>query len=159
GSLGFLKLMMPESQITLTLPGIAGIILTLGMAVDANVLINERIREELANRRPFAASIRAGLNRAFNALIHCRVPTPLSSFILFQFGSGPIKGFAVTLSIGLIASLFTSLYVSRTLFMFLLEYRMIKGLHMVQLFRHTNFNFINKRYFAYVFSLLIVGLG
>ena len=107
GSMGLLNILMPDSQVTLTLPGIAGIILTLGMAVDANVLINERIREEIDNGRPLTASVNTGYARAWSAILDSHVTSLIAAFFLFQFGSGPIKGFAITLSTGLIASLFS----------------------------------------------------
>ena len=106
GTMGFLNIMLPENRLTLTLPGIAGIILTLGMAVDANVLINERIREEIKNGRAIAAAINSGFSRALSAIIDSNATTLIAAFMLFQFGSGPIKGFAVTLTIGLLTSLF-----------------------------------------------------
>src|SRR5439155_19859520 len=102
-----------------TLPGIAGIILTLGMAVDANVLINERIREEVENGRPLSAAVNAGYGHAWSAIVDSHVTSLIAAFMLFEFGSGPIKGFAVTLSTGLVASLFTSIYITRTIFNFL----------------------------------------
>jgi preprotein translocase subunit SecD len=98
---------------TLTLPGIAGIVLTLGMAVDANVLINERIREELRLGKSARASIAAGYEHALPSIIDTHVTTFLSGLILFQFGSGPIKGFAVTLCVGLVSSLFTAVVGTR----------------------------------------------
>lgn len=98
---------------TLTLPGIAGIILTIGMAVDANVLIFERIREELRAGKTARTAIATGYSRAFRAILDSNVTTLITTFILFQFGTGPIKGFAVTLSIGIIASFFTAIFVSR----------------------------------------------
>jgi len=107
---------------TLTLPGIAGIILTIGMAVDANVLIFERIREELAIGKTVRSAIDTGFSRAFGPSW-----TPpdhlIAALFLFQFGTGPVKGFAVTLSIGLLASMFTAVFVSRTLYMLLLASR------------------------------------
>ena len=102
-------------QATLTLPGIAGIVLTLGMAVDANVLINERIREELRNGNTPQASIHAGYERAFATILDANLTTLLAALALFAFGSGPIKGFAVTLSIGILASMFTAIMVTRSL--------------------------------------------
>ena len=101
---------------TLTLPGIAGIILTLGMAVDANVLIYERIREELRNGKTVRAAVEAGFGRAFLTIVDSNVTTLIAALVLFQFGTGPVKGFAVTLSVGLISSMFTAVFVSRTLF-------------------------------------------
>ena len=102
-------------QATLTLPGIAGIVLTLGMAVDANVLINERIREELRNGNTPQAAIHAGYERAFATILDANLTTLLAALALFAFGSGPIKGFAVTLSIGILASMFTAIMVTRAL--------------------------------------------
>ncbi|MDD3608363.1 MAG: protein translocase subunit SecD [Halothiobacillaceae bacterium] len=100
-------------QATLTLPGIAGIVLTLGMAVDANVLINERIREELRNGNSPQAAISAGYDRAFGTILDANLTTLLAALALFAFGTGPIKGFAVTLSIGILASMFTAILVTR----------------------------------------------
>ncbi|HEX8720830.1 MAG TPA: MMPL family transporter, partial [Pyrinomonadaceae bacterium] len=99
------------------LPGIAGIILGIGMAVDSNVLIFERIREELATGKTVASAIDAGFDRAFVTIIDTHVTTIISSLFLFVFGTGPIRGFAVTLVLGLLANLFTAVYVSRTIFM------------------------------------------
>jgi len=158
GIMGFLNAMLPASQLTLTLPGIAGIILTLGMAVDANVLINERIREELQNQRPLQSAINAGFEKALSAIVDSNTTTLIAAFMLFQFGSGPIKGFAVTLSIGLVASLFTALYVSRTFFDLGTHLKIIKKLSMLRLFPETKFNFISKRYICYALSsLLMIG--
>ncbi len=156
GIMGFLSVMLPQSPMTLTLPGIAGIILTLGMAVDANILINERIREEISNQRPLAASVNAGFERALSAIIDSNVTTLFAAAMLFFFGSGPIKGFAVTLTIGLIASLFTAIYVSRTVFALILEKKWIKSLPMVHLFGEPKIDYIGKRYFFYVLSLILV---
>jgi len=100
---------------TLTLPGIAGIVLTIGMAVDANVLIFERIREETHNgKTPFAA-IDGGYNKAFSTIMDANITTLIAAIVLFQFGSGPIKGFAVTLSVGILASMFTAIVVTRAM--------------------------------------------
>jgi len=101
---------------TLTLPGIAGIILTLGMAIDSNVLVFERIREELRDGKTVRASIENGFSRAFGTIIDTHMTTIISALFLFQFGTGPIKGFAVTLLIGLFASVFTAFFVSRVIF-------------------------------------------
>ncbi len=159
GSMGLLNILMPDSQVTLTLPGIAGIILTLGMAVDANVLINERIREEIDNGRPLAASINTGYGRAWSAILDSHVTSLIAAFFLFQFGSGPIKGFAITLSTGLIASLFTSIYVTRTCFNWLLSARIIKSLPMMHLFKKPDFNFLNKKYICFAISGSIIIAG
>jgi preprotein translocase subunit SecD len=103
---------------TLTLPGIAGIILTIGMAVDSNVLIFERIREELRAGKAVVAAVDAGFSKAFLTIIDTHVTTIVSCAFLFIFGTGPVKGFAVTLVIGLFANLFTAVFVSRTIFDF-----------------------------------------
>jgi preprotein translocase subunit SecD len=115
-------------QATLTLPGIAGIILTIGMAVDANVLIFERIREEMALGKTPRASVDAGYNRATLTILDANVTTLIAALVLFQFGTGPVKGFAITLSLGVLASLFTSLIVTRSIFNYLLINRQIKRL-------------------------------
>jgi len=108
--------MMAYFKATLTLPGIAGIILTLGMAVDSNVLVFERIREELRDGKTVRAAIEQGFSRAFGTIIDTHMTTIISALFLFQFGTGPIKGFAVTLLIGLFASVFTAFFVSRVIF-------------------------------------------
>ncbi|HKB79354.1 MAG TPA: protein translocase subunit SecD [Thermoanaerobaculia bacterium] len=108
--------MLAIFKATLTLPGIAGIILTLGMAVDSNVLVFERIREELREGKSVRASIENGFSRAFGTIIDTHMTTIISALFLFQFGTGPIKGFAVTLLIGLSASVFTAFFVSRVIF-------------------------------------------
>jgi preprotein translocase subunit SecD len=106
---------------TLTLPGIAGIILTIGMAVDSNVLIFERIREELRSGKTIPSAVDLGFQRAFITIIDTHVTTIISSLFLFVFGTGPIRGFAVTLVIGLLVNLFSAVYVSRTIFIWLLS--------------------------------------
>ena len=98
---------------TLTLPGIAGIVLTIGMAVDANVLVFERIREEMKTARGPARAIELGYERAMSAIVDANITTLIIAAILFVLGSGPVKGFAVTLSIGIVTSVFTALYVTR----------------------------------------------
>ncbi len=159
GTMGLLKILLPNSQVTLTLPGIAGIILTLGMAVDANVLINERIREEIRIGRPLHAAISSGYSKAFSAIIDSNITTLVAAFMLFQFGSGPIKGFAVTLTIGLTVSLFTALYVTRTIFLILLDLNLLKSLPMLQFFADTKFNFIAIRRICFILSILIIAAG
>ena len=100
---------------TLTLPGIAGFVLTLGMAVDANVLINERIREELRGGRTVKAAVQQGYDKVFWTIVDSHVTTLVARVVLMQYGSGPVRGFAVTLIIGLVASLFTSIVVTRAI--------------------------------------------
>ena len=106
------------SGAVLTLPGIAGVILTIGMGVDSNVLVFERIREELRNGKSAAASVDAGFDKAFLTIIDTHVTTVVSAIFLFLFGTGPIRGFAITLVIGLIANIFTAIFVSKTIFVY-----------------------------------------
>jgi preprotein translocase subunit SecD len=101
---------------TLTLPGIAGVILTIGMGVDSNVLIFERIREELRAGKTSAAAVQQGFGHAWVTIVDTHITTMVSAGILFLFGTGPVKGFAVTLVFGLAANLFTAVFVSRTIF-------------------------------------------
>jgi preprotein translocase subunit SecD len=110
-------------EAVLTLPGIAGIILTVGMGVDSNVLIFERIREELRSGKAVGAAVSSGFSHAFTTIIDTHVTTVASAAILFTFGTGPIRGFAVTLVIGLVANLFTSVFVSRVIFDWILSRR------------------------------------
>ena len=107
----------------LTLPGIAGIVLTVGMAVDANVLIFERIKEELRAGRTVKSAISFGFSKALTSILDANVTTLIAALFLFQFGTGPIRGFAVTLSIGIVASLFTAVFASRWIFDLLLSRR------------------------------------
>ena len=101
---------------TLTLPGIAGMILTVGMAVDANVIIFERIKEEIRSGKAVISSIQSGYDKAFKTILDANMTTLIATFVLSQFGSGPIKGFAVTLSIGIVINMFTSIFVTKLLF-------------------------------------------
>jgi preprotein translocase subunit SecD len=112
----FLLGVLAAFQGTLTLPGIAGIILTLAVAVDANVLIYERIREEQATGKTLRAAIDAGYEKAFSAIFDSNLTTFISGVILYQFGSGPIQGFALTLMIGIVASMFSAIYITRAVF-------------------------------------------
>ena len=113
---------------TLTLPGIAGLILTIGMAVDANVIIFERIREELDLGKTVRAAIDAGYERAFITILDANVTTLIAAFVLAWIGSGPIKGFAVTLSAGIVCSMFTAIFVTRSVFMIFTERKVLKSL-------------------------------
>jgi preprotein translocase subunit SecD len=113
---------------TLTLPGIAGIILSIGMAVDGNVLIFERIREELRLARTPRAAVETGYSRATITILDSNVTTLIGAVVLFQFGTGPVRGFAVTLTIGIIASMFTAIFVTRVVYDYLLSYRRVKTL-------------------------------
>ena len=113
---------------TLTLPGLAGIVLTIGMAVDANVLINERIKEELRSGKTLKASIDAGYTRAFLTIMDSNLTTIIAAIFLFQFGTGPVKGFALTLTIGLLANIFTAVAITRLIFDYFVIERRIKTL-------------------------------
>jgi preprotein translocase subunit SecD len=119
----FLLATLAAFEATLTLPGIAGIVLTLGMAVDANVLINERMREELRAGKSARAAVEAGYERALPAILDSNITTFLSGLILFQFGSGPVRGFAVTLCIGIITTVFTAVFCTRLVYDTLLARR------------------------------------
>jgi preprotein translocase subunit SecD len=116
GILGALPFLFSGVQATLTLPGIAGLILVVGMAVDSNVLIFERIREELRVGKTVRSAVEQGFGKALSTILDCNVTTLVAAFFLFSYGTGPIKGFAVTLTIGLLSSLFTAVFVSRQLF-------------------------------------------
>ena len=116
GTLGALPFLFSGGQATLTLPGIAGLILTVGMAVDSNVLIFERIREELRVGKTVRSAVEQGFGKAFTTILDCNVTTLVAAFFLFSYGTGPVKGFAVTLTIGLLASMFTAVFVSRQIF-------------------------------------------
>lgn len=144
---------------TLTLPGIAGLILTMGMAVDANVLINERIREELKLGKSLRAAVAAGYHKAFSAIFDSNLTTIAAAVLLFQFGTGPIKGFAVTLTWGIAASMFTAIVVTKLIFDILLDNNMLKSLPMLQLFPQTKIDFIAKRRICYVISAAVIISG
>jgi preprotein translocase subunit SecD len=108
------------------LPGIAGIILIIGMAIDANVLIFERIREELRLGKTPRAAVDGGYSKALVTILDANITTLIAALVLFQFGTGPVKGFAVTLSIGIIASLFTAIFITRLIFDYLIIERGMK---------------------------------
>ncbi|BCR05432.1 protein translocase subunit SecD [Desulfuromonas versatilis] len=124
----FIMAMLSLFKASLTLPGIAGIVLTVGMAVDANVLIFERIREELRLGKTPLNALDAGYSKALLTIVDANVTTLIAALVLFQFGTGPVKGFAVTLSIGILASMFTAIFVSRVVFDFFIEGRKVKRL-------------------------------
>ena len=159
GGLGMLPVLFPGVSATLTLPGIAGIALSLGMAVDANVLIAERIREELGIGRSIRLAVANGYDRAFSAIMDSNLTTLIAAFLLFQFGSGPIRGFAVTLTIGLIASLFTAIFVTRVILEILLSFGILKSLPMLKLIPNTNWDFIAKRRIFYLVSAVVIIAG
>ncbi len=159
GGLGMLPHIFGASVATLTLPGIAGIILSLGMAVDANVLVNERIREELALGKSLRSAITNGYSRAFSAIFDSNVTTLIASLFLFWFGTGPIRGFAVTLIIGLSASMFTSIVVTRIIFELIFDLGWLKALPMQKWIRPTKIDFISKRWFCYLLSVVVIAWG
>jgi len=144
---------------TLTLPGIAGVVLTVGMAVDANVLIYERIREELAKGKSLRGAIAAGYSRAFGTIFDTHVTTLLSSIILIFMGTGPIKGFGVALTIGVAASLFTALVVTRLLFDWLLERGWLKTIRMLHIIRAAKLDFMKLAKPAFIMSWLLILIG
>jgi len=145
---------------TLTLPGIAGVVLTIGMAVDANVLIYERLREELAKGKSLRGAIDAGYARAFGTIFDSHVTTLISSVILIFMGTGEIKGFGVTLTIGVAASLFTALIVTRLIFNFLLDRNWLTSLSMMHVIKSSNLNFmaIAKPVFIISWTFAIVAI-
>ncbi|PTM08810.1 MAG: protein translocase subunit SecDF [Bacteroidetes bacterium] len=148
----------------LTLPGIAGIVLTIGIAVDANVLIYERIREELAKGKGQKDAVQDGFSNALSSILDANITTGLTALILFVFGTGPIKGFATTLLIGIVTSLFTAIFITRLL----IDWYVNKGNKLdfstaitKGLFRNINIDFLKKRKMSYIISaiIIIVSLG
>lgn len=148
----------------LTLPGIAGIVLTIGMSVDANVLIFERVREELFKGKGQKEAIKDGFSNALSSILDANITTGLTALILFVFGTGPIKGFATTLLIGIATSLFTAIFITRLL----VDWYVNRGGELSfstgitkNLFRNINVNFLEKRKIAYIISgiLIVIGLG
>jgi len=144
---------------TLTLPGIAGLLLTLGMAVDANVLIFERIREESRLGKHIQSAISSGYQKAFLTILDSNLTTLITALILFQFGTGPVRGFATTLSIGIIASMFTALIVTRLVLDLLTKVMKVSKIPMFKLIGNPNINFIGKRKIAYVLSAVVITVG
>ena len=140
----------------LTLPGIAGIILTLGMAVDANVLVYERLREEMSDKRPLAAVVRSAFEKAFPAIFDSNITTLITALILFWKATGPVKGFAVALCIGILATLFTALIASRNFFSWAIELGLLKNVSMGRLLVTSNFNFLRWRKLAIACSLSVI---
>ncbi|WP_244946116.1 protein translocase subunit SecD [Methylacidiphilum kamchatkense] len=153
--------LLAQFHFTLTLPGIAGIILTIGMAVDANVLIYERIRDELEVGVPVRQAIFIGFNKAFSAIFDSNVSLIIPSVILMELGSGPLQGFAVTLVLGIVANLFAALVFSRNVFEWLLAWGMIKKLSMMKFLHKPNFDFIKFSWLTVPAAavLLIVGMS
>lgn len=144
---------------TLTLPGIAGIILTIGMAVDANVLIFERVREELRAGKTIRAAIDNGYGRASLTIFDANLTTVITAIVLFQFGTGPIKGFALTLMIGIISSMFTALFVTRTVFNIVLSNRTSLSFGRFTIFSDPQFGFLKLRRAGFALSLVLILIG
>jgi len=144
---------------TLTLPGIAGIILSIGMAVDSNVLIFERMREEFHAGKPLKAGIDGGYDKALWTIIDSHVTTLITALALFLFGTGPIKGFAVTLSLGVTLNLFTALFGTRVVYDYLLYKRWLHRLKFLELFKRPNIDFIAMRRYAFITSGIFALVG
>ena len=145
---------------TLTLPGIAGLILTVGMAVDANVLIYERIREELRNGRSLLAAVDSGYDRATVTILDANITTLIAAAVLMQFGTGPVEGFAVTLSIGVCTSVFTALIVSRAIMEFLIHRKIITRLTMLSVISpDAKIRFLERRNIAIGASSIAIVIG
>lgn len=143
----------------LTLPGIAGIVLTIGMAVDANVLVFERVREEFALTGRIGSAIQAGYRKAFSAIFDSNITTIIAALILIQFDSGPIKGFAVTLIIGIISSMFTALFMTRYFFAGWVRNPEHKSLSMAKFLKETHFDFLATAKKAIILSLIVMAVG
>jgi SecD/SecF fusion protein len=146
----------------LTLPGIAGIVLTLGMAVDSNVIIYERIKEEMRAGKGLRLAMADGYKAAYSAIIDGNVTTLLTAIVLYVFGTGPVQGFATTLIIGILSSLFTSIFISRIIFTYLLDRNksITFDLPITRNFlQNTKINFLGYRKYAYIFSITISLLG
>ncbi len=144
---------------TLTLPGIAGIILSIGMAVDANVLIFERMREEYTLGKSVKSSIDGGFGKAFWTIVDSQVTTLITAMALFMFGTGPIKGFAITLSLGIIFNLFTALFCSRLFFDTISSFRSIKTLNFMQFTKKPNIDFMRLKNITFAISGILVAIG
>ena len=162
-NLVFVMAILAAFQGTLTLPGIAGIILTIGMAVDANVLILERIREELRAGKTVRAAIENGYARAVQTIVDANVTTIITAIVLYQYGTGPIKGFALTLMIGIVSSMFTAIFVTRTIYDAIVSRQINPSLNIgrLRVFGDTNLDFLGLRRGAFVLSIafILVGIG
>ncbi|HUB67429.1 MAG TPA: protein translocase subunit SecD [Candidatus Methylacidiphilales bacterium] len=151
--------LLAQFHFTLTLPGIAGIVLTIGMAVDANVLIYERIRDELALGKPARSAIDIGFERAFSAIFDSNVTTLIPAAVLAYFGTGPLQGFAVTLVLGIVANLFAALVVSRNAFDWILSATEKPYLAMFQFIKSPRIDFLRLRGLGLLFSLVLLVAG
>ncbi|MBX9890621.1 MAG: protein translocase subunit SecF, partial [Amoebophilaceae bacterium] len=149
---------------TLTLPGIAGLVLTIGMSIDANVLIFERIREELVHKTPIKEAIKRGYTKSYSSIIDSNITTFLVGAILYYLGQGQVKGFALILMIGIVSSIFASIFVTQLLFAYFIgnvrttRFTFSCGI-IPQSFKHISFDFIKNRFYFYAFSFLIILVG
>ncbi len=155
----FLLAVLSLFRATLTLPGIAGIILTMGMGVDSNVLIFERMREEMALGKPPRAAIYGGYDKAFWTIVDAHVTTLITALALFLFGTGPIKGFAVTLSAGIIINLFTAIFGTRLVYDWLISRGRTPNINFLQIVKNPQIDFMGFRKLAFGLSGLLVALG
>jgi SecD/SecF fusion protein len=155
--LGAFKLV--PGGVVLTLPGIAGIILTIGLAVDANVLIYERLREEMALGKSLKVAVHTAYEKAFSSIFDANVTTLITAAILFWKASGPVKGFAISLTLGILASLFTALIVGRNLLGWFVDTERIKKMSMLHLISSQNINFLGKGFLACMCSLALILAG
>src|SRR2546423_2939270 len=146
-------------RFVLTLPGIAGIILTIGLAVDASVLVYERLREELALGKSLKVAVQAAYEKAFSSIFDANVTTLITAVILFWKASGPVKGFAISLTLGILASLFTALIVGRNIFEFFVDTSRVKKISMMHLISSQNINFLGKGFLACMCSLALIVAG
>ena len=146
-------------QAAFTLPGLAGLVLTIGMAVDANILIYERLREELAAGASLKMAIRNAYAKALSAIVDSNVTTIITGVILYAVGSEQVKGFAVTLILGIVFSMFTAIYCARTIMDCLEAQKSIRTFKMMQMFRRPNFNFIGTRWYCVTFSIILTLVG
>ena len=151
--------LLAQFGFTLTLPGLAGLILTIGIGVDANVLVFERIREELVHHRTALEAVGSGFQRAFSSILDANVTTVIAAAILFWQGSGPVQGFATVLCLGIFSSMFAALIISRTGAEWLAEKGGKGSLHMMRLFENCKINFLGLRGPAFILSGLLLGAG
>src|SRR6201995_752072 len=158
----FLMGVLTSIGAVLTMPGVAGIVLTLGISVDANVLIYERVREELAHGKSLRIALNDGFKHALSSILDSNISTFLTGLILYVFGTGPIQGFAINLMIGIATSLFCSLLISRII----LEWMVEKGWDVKfsnpwssHTFKNANYAFVKNRFKFYIFSTSFILLG
>jgi len=149
--------LMAMFHFVLSLPGIAGIILTIGLSVDANVLLYERLREELAAGKSLGAAIDGAYSKAFSAIFDANATTLITAGILFWQATGPVRGFSVTLMLGIIASLFSAILFTRTAFRWMMKFAGLKRLTMANLAPRHQFDFLGKRVLAVVISVILIG--